>query len=540
MRTSIVAGLVATLALSLMAQTTVSVGTVSLVPEQDGQTFPITVTGGTAVAGMDFLLKVEGGTAAPRIASVKLVDGSTVWGTGSSAIGLAQGNAQTMMCGVYTGSQAGATVPASGTLALVTVDTTGVDPGEYPVTLTVNGHPTRLYGVGGTRLSATLSGGTIVIAGVATHFTILATASEGGTIAPAGTVTVTTGGSQEFTFTAEDGYQVLDVVVDGTGVGPGLNYTFDNVQDDHTIHVTFGPPPPQHLVTVLAQPAEGGTVNGAAVFTATVDEGSPLGLLAEAAEGFDFSGWSGGLTGTDNPVTLTVTGPMTILATFAPGEKVACGSVFTVDVKELENKDVVEFSKPPKVTALYTLAGKQKKASAKMVTKIPKGETATAVDARWIKKVRLYDAKALKASQKGAEGMSTSAWLRDNPVEDLALHLQASGKENKKAYAGPVRWIALTGPQQGDFGSDPVPMAEARTMQLNGHWFGLKAPKVWIEYRDANGVIRALKMKVVGHEFNEIDGASATTVEIPETMPDSAIAIIVQNGVGILAIPIDR
>ena len=74
-------------------------------------------------------------------------------------------------------------------------------------------------------------------------YDITATASEGGTITAEGLadgkVSVTEGESATFTITANDGYEVSDVKVDGTSVGKRTSYTFENVDEDHTIEATF-------------------------------------------------------------------------------------------------------------------------------------------------------------------------------------------------------------------------------------------------------------------------------------------------------------
>ena len=74
-------------------------------------------------------------------------------------------------------------------------------------------------------------------------YDITATAGEGGTItAPGladGKVSVTEGESATFTITANDGYEVSDVKVDGTSVGKRTSYTFENVTAAHTIEATF-------------------------------------------------------------------------------------------------------------------------------------------------------------------------------------------------------------------------------------------------------------------------------------------------------------
>ena len=70
-------------------------------------------------------------------------------------------------------------------------------------------------------------------------YTIKASAGAHGSISPEGNVTVKAGESQTFKFTPESGYQVNDVVVDGTSVGAVTTYAFENVIENHTIVVTF-------------------------------------------------------------------------------------------------------------------------------------------------------------------------------------------------------------------------------------------------------------------------------------------------------------
>lgn len=74
-------------------------------------------------------------------------------------------------------------------------------------------------------------------------YDITATAGEGGTITAEGLadgkVSVTEGESATFTITANDGYEVSDVKVDGTSVGKRTSYTFESVTAAHTIEATF-------------------------------------------------------------------------------------------------------------------------------------------------------------------------------------------------------------------------------------------------------------------------------------------------------------
>lgn len=77
--------------------------------------------------------------------------------------------------------------------------------------------------------------------------TITATAGEGGSIDPAGAVTVAEGADETFTMTPDKGYEIAEVKVDGQAVDlqdildkdGTASYTFTKVDGDHTIEVTF-------------------------------------------------------------------------------------------------------------------------------------------------------------------------------------------------------------------------------------------------------------------------------------------------------------
>lgn len=69
--------------------------------------------------------------------------------------------------------------------------------------------------------------------------TIVSTANAGGSIAPLGQTNVNQGSSQLYTITVDCGYEIVDVLVNGISVGAVNSYTFENVQSDQTISVTF-------------------------------------------------------------------------------------------------------------------------------------------------------------------------------------------------------------------------------------------------------------------------------------------------------------
>lgn len=97
-----------------------------------------------------------------------------------------------------------------------------------------NGNFTAASGSGEGNLAAARI--TIIpLAGIA----INASASNGGSISPAGTITVTSGEDQSFSITPDNGYRVTEVLVNGGSVGAVTSYTFSNVTSANTISVSF-------------------------------------------------------------------------------------------------------------------------------------------------------------------------------------------------------------------------------------------------------------------------------------------------------------
>ena len=72
-----------------------------------------------------------------------------------------------------------------------------------------------------------------------TNYTITATAGANGTISPSGEVTVAEGEDKTFTITANSGYHIKDVKVNGASVGAVATYTFNDVAANATITVEF-------------------------------------------------------------------------------------------------------------------------------------------------------------------------------------------------------------------------------------------------------------------------------------------------------------
>jgi len=117
----------------------------------------------------------------------------------------------------------------------VTAGASGTGPGSVSFAVAANtasASRTATLSIGGQVFTVSQSGCTGA-------FTISASAGPGGTISPAGTSTVTGGGSKTYTITPKIGYVISSVQVDGAGVGAVSAYTFSAVSANHTIKALF-------------------------------------------------------------------------------------------------------------------------------------------------------------------------------------------------------------------------------------------------------------------------------------------------------------
>jgi hypothetical protein len=70
-------------------------------------------------------------------------------------------------------------------------------------------------------------------------YTLTTSAGANGSISPSGVVTVNYGSNQTFTIAPNTGYNIVNVLVDGTSVGAVASYTFTSVTASHTISASF-------------------------------------------------------------------------------------------------------------------------------------------------------------------------------------------------------------------------------------------------------------------------------------------------------------
>jgi hypothetical protein len=143
-------------------------------------------------------------------------------------------------------------------------------------------------------------------------FTIYASASSGGSIAPAGLSYVPKATSLTYTITPSTGYHILDVSVDDSSVGAVGSYTFTNVQTNHTIEAEFE----LNTYTLFVNTNGNGLVLIQPNQT-LYNYGTYVKLTAVPAPGWHFTHWTGNLGGTNNPDSILIDGDKTVTANFA-------------------------------------------------------------------------------------------------------------------------------------------------------------------------------------------------------------------------------
>lgn len=87
-------------------------------------------------------------------------------------------------------------------------------------------------------------------------YTISASVGNGGSISPSGSISVNYGSSRTFTISANSGYKIDNVIVDGVSVGSVGSHTFSNVTENHTISATF-----RQVFTISASCGENGSIS---------------------------------------------------------------------------------------------------------------------------------------------------------------------------------------------------------------------------------------------------------------------------------------
>ncbi|MBX5327281.1 DUF2341 domain-containing protein, partial [Candidatus Bathyarchaeota archaeon A05DMB-4] len=143
------------------------------------------------------------------------------------------------------------------------------------------------------------------------QYTITASVSGiGGIIEPSGVVVVSHGEDKTFTITADIGYHIVDVVVDGEPQGLITSYTFYAVDNDHTITATFARNEYTLTINTIGDGIVNRDNNGPYYY------GDVVQLTAVPDAGWSFSEWIDDLTGSENPAIIIMDGDKTITAVF--------------------------------------------------------------------------------------------------------------------------------------------------------------------------------------------------------------------------------
>jgi hypothetical protein len=94
--------------------------------------------------------------------------------------------------------------------------------------------------------------------------------------------------------------------------------------NDHEVHevaLSASTPVPCYTLTTSASPAAGGSVSASPAPNCSggrYTAGTQVQLTASAATGYSFSNWSGAISGSTNPTTLTMNGDRSVAANFSP------------------------------------------------------------------------------------------------------------------------------------------------------------------------------------------------------------------------------
>ncbi len=163
---------------------------------------------------------------------------------------------------------------------------------------------------------------------VTVHPRIVATAGDGGTIAPSGTIMTDYHGTQTFTIHPGGGRTIGAILIDGVSTSTADSYTFADVTADHTIDVRFISGPTKTLTVtstgtgtgmVTSDPAGISCGSAGSVCAADFSKDATVTLTAAPdAPTSTFEGWGGACAdaGTSTTCTLTLSDDVSASAAF--------------------------------------------------------------------------------------------------------------------------------------------------------------------------------------------------------------------------------
>ena len=151
-------------------------------------------------------------------------------------------------------------------------------------------------------------------------YTITPSAGHGGSILPRDPVIVDYGGIVDLLITPETGYHIADVFVDGVSIGSRNEYTFMNIEKNHTLSASFAIN--RFAITTLA--GSGGTIEPSGPVQASYGSSRTFSILPDDGYHIATVSVDGSPAGSPSRYTFVdILAPHTLSATFAPNPVIA-------------------------------------------------------------------------------------------------------------------------------------------------------------------------------------------------------------------------
>ncbi|MDD5188047.1 MAG: hypothetical protein PHF57_07545 [Methanoregula sp.] len=151
-------------------------------------------------------------------------------------------------------------------------------------------------------------------------YTITPSAGHGGSILPRDPVIVEYGGIVDLLITPETGYHIADVFVDGVSIGSRNEYTFMNIEKNHTLSASFAIN--RFAITTLA--GSGGTIEPSGPVQASYGSSRTFSILPDDGYHIATVSVDGSPAGSSSSYTFVdILTPHTLSATFAPNPVIA-------------------------------------------------------------------------------------------------------------------------------------------------------------------------------------------------------------------------
>ena len=221
------------------------------------------------------------------------------------------------------------------------------------------------------------------------------------------------------------------------------------------------------------------------------NNGSTQEVTARGNPGYIFKSWDDGST--DNPrVATNITGDTVFVAEFEEDPNVAgvitLGILLQIPADDFPNGT-------GKVFGAYAENGKAKVAPAKQI------EAGDPYLAEWVRKICLYNKKSQKNAFKA--GIPTDKWLLDNKINPADCLMSVKVGKAITPLLRPKYIITpphITAVKSWD--GAPIDGVSVKGVHMSslvlieGEYFGTKAPKVSIEYKDYSDKLKRKKLKV--------------------------------------------